>query len=57
MEEFYQIKDGFFQRRWWDNVFCNFCGNELTPNESYGESPKEFGICYECLRIIFGVIK
>jgi len=50
-------KDGRIARRFWDNVFCKFCGTPLSPNESYGEGPSEPGICMECLGIIFDEVE
>jgi hypothetical protein len=51
-------KNGYIARRYWDNVFCKFCGTPLNPNESYGEGPGDGpGICMVCLRIIFDEIE
>jgi hypothetical protein len=50
-ESYFQIESGYFKRRWWDNVFCTFCGNELAPEESYGDST-DIGICDECIKIL-----
>ena len=56
-EKFFLIKDGYYKRRWWDNVFCNTCGKELSPDESFGDSSVGFGICDECSKILFSDLR